>query len=115
MKRYDLTEDGYRHKFRKSRPEPAEKPDQLIHRLKNYLKKWMMFSKCDPKSAEEVTNMFLREQFFGSVHKRSGGTSKGEGDSEPRRPRERSRSLLDGAPTEVLHSVERSDQSTDYD
>ena len=64
LKRYDLTEDGYRLKFRKSRPEPAEKPDQFIHRLKNYLKKWMMFSKCDPKSAEEVTNMFLREQFL---------------------------------------------------
>ena len=57
LKRYDLTEDGYRLKFRKSRPEPAEKPDQFIHRLKNYLKKWMMFSKFDHKSAEEVTNM----------------------------------------------------------
>ena len=35
LKRYDLTKDGYRLKFRKSRPEPAEKPDQFIHRLKN--------------------------------------------------------------------------------
>ena len=64
MKRYDLTEDGYQLKFKKSRPEPAEKPDQFIHCLKDYLKKWMMFLKCDPKSAEEVTNMFLREQFL---------------------------------------------------
>ena len=30
LKRYDLTEDGYRHKIRKSRPEPAEKPDQFF-------------------------------------------------------------------------------------
>ena len=35
LKRYDLTEDGYRLKFRKSRPEPAEMPNQFIHRLKN--------------------------------------------------------------------------------
>ena len=51
LKRYDLMEDGYRLKFRKSRPEPAEKPDQFIHRLKNYLKKWIMFSKCDPSQS----------------------------------------------------------------
>ena len=64
LKRYNLTENGYRLKFRKSRPEPAEKPDQCIHRQKNYLKKWIMFLKCNPESAEEVANMFLREQLF---------------------------------------------------
>ena len=37
LKRYDLTEDGYQLKFRKSRPESAEKPNQFIHRLNNYL------------------------------------------------------------------------------
>ena len=52
----------------------------------------------------------LKRTVFGSVPERSGGTSEGEGDSEPRRPRERSRSLLDGAPTEecrTLRSVNR--------
>ena len=37
MKRYDLTEDGYRRKFRASKPEVDESPDQFIVRLDRYL------------------------------------------------------------------------------
>ena len=37
MKRYDLTEDGYRRKFRASKPEVVESPDQFIVRLDRYL------------------------------------------------------------------------------
>ena len=37
MKRYDLTEDGYRRKFRGSKPEVDESPDQFIVRLSTYL------------------------------------------------------------------------------
>ena len=33
MKRYDLTEDGYRRKFRASKPEVDESPEQFIVRL----------------------------------------------------------------------------------
>ena len=36
MKRYDLTEDGYRRKFRVSKRETEESPDQFIMRLKTY-------------------------------------------------------------------------------
>ena len=41
FRRHDLTEDGYRLRFRRSRPEPEESPEQFIHRLRNYLGKWM--------------------------------------------------------------------------
>ena len=37
MKRYDLTEDGYRRKFRASKPEFDESPEQFIVRLDRYL------------------------------------------------------------------------------
>ena len=37
MKRYDLTKDGYRRKFRASKPEVDESPDQFIVRLYRYL------------------------------------------------------------------------------
>ena len=37
MKRYDLTEDGYRRKFRASKPEVDESPEQFIVRLDRYL------------------------------------------------------------------------------
>ena len=41
MKRYDLTEDGYRCKFRASKPEVEESPDQFIVRLETYLLRWL--------------------------------------------------------------------------
>ena len=45
MKRYDLTEDGSRRKFRASKPEIDESPDQFIVRLSTYLIRWLGLSK----------------------------------------------------------------------
>ena len=47
MKRYDLTEDGYRRKFRGSKPEVDESPDQFIVRLSTYLVRWLELSKTE--------------------------------------------------------------------
>ena len=44
MKRYDLTEDGYRRKFRASKPEAEESPEQFIVRLDRYLLRWLELS-----------------------------------------------------------------------
>ncbi|XP_068695943.1 uncharacterized protein [Montipora foliosa] len=40
MKSYDLTEDGYRPKFRASKPEVDKNPEQFIVRLDTYLLRW---------------------------------------------------------------------------
>ena len=37
LKRYNLTEDGFRVRFRDSKPEDGESPEQFITRLKRYL------------------------------------------------------------------------------
>ena len=44
MKRYDLTEDGYRRKFRASKPKVDESPEQFIVRLDRYLLQWLELS-----------------------------------------------------------------------
>ena len=41
MRRYDLTEGGYRRKFRASKPEVDESPDHFIVRLNRYLLWWL--------------------------------------------------------------------------
>ena len=41
LKRYNLTEDGFRLKFRTSRPEPDENPGQFITRLGSYVDRWI--------------------------------------------------------------------------
>ena len=47
MKSYDLTEDGYRWKFRASKPEVDENPEQFIVRLDTYLLRWLEISNTE--------------------------------------------------------------------
>ena len=68
MKRYDLTEDGYRRKFRVSTPEADESPDQFIVRLSTYLIRWLELSKTE-KTFEGLKDLIVKEQFINSCPK----------------------------------------------
>lgn len=59
LRRYNLTDEGYRKKFRESQPEDGETPQQFIVRLKNYLEKWIELSK-----GKNPMDLFLIEQFI---------------------------------------------------
>ncbi|GFO44380.1 hypothetical protein PoB_007088500 [Plakobranchus ocellatus] len=63
MKRYDLTEDGYRRKFRTCKPTGGESPDIFIVRILTYLDRWIELSKTD-KSYEKLKDLIVREQFM---------------------------------------------------
>ena len=68
MKRYDLKEDGYRHKFRASKPEVDESPEQFIVRLDRYLLRWLELSNTD-RSFEGLKDLIVKEQFIDSCPK----------------------------------------------
>lgn len=59
LRRYNLTDEGYRKKFRESQPEDNETPQQFIVRLRNYLEKWIQLSQ-----GKEAIDLFLVEQFI---------------------------------------------------
>ncbi|GFO14970.1 hypothetical protein PoB_004147500 [Plakobranchus ocellatus] len=63
MKRYDLTEDGYRRKFRTCKPAEGESPDMFIVGTVTYLDRWIELSKTD-KSYEKLKDLIVREQFM---------------------------------------------------
>ncbi|GFN77832.1 hypothetical protein PoB_000433800, partial [Plakobranchus ocellatus] len=63
MKRYDLTEDGYRRKFRTCKPAEGESPDMFIVRILTYLDRWIELSKTD-KSYEKLKDLIVRERFM---------------------------------------------------
>ena len=67
-KRYDLTEDGYRRKFRPSKPEISESPDQFIVRLCTYLIRWLELSNME-RSFDGLKNLIVNEQFINSCPK----------------------------------------------
>ncbi|XP_073242186.1 uncharacterized protein [Porites lutea] len=68
MKRYDLTEDGYRRKFRASKPEVDESPEQFIVRLDRYLLHWLELSNTE-RSFEGLKDLIVKEQFIDSCPK----------------------------------------------
>ena len=68
LKRYDLTEDGFRTKFREAKPEIGESPEQFIIRLRNYLSRWIELSNTT-EDFESVCNLFVKEQFTDSCPK----------------------------------------------
>ena len=68
MRRYDLTEDGYRRKFRTSKPEIDESADQFIVRLSTYLIRWLELSKIE-RSFDGLKNLIVKEQFINSCPK----------------------------------------------
>ena len=43
LKRFRLTEGGYRKKFKMSKLEPGESPEQFVERLRRYLEKWRVW------------------------------------------------------------------------
>ena len=68
MKRYDLTEDGYRRKFRASKPEVDESPEQFIVRLERYLLRWLKLSDSEQTFAG-LKDLIVKEQFIDSCPK----------------------------------------------
>lgn len=66
LKRYDFTEDGYKIKFRETRPEVDESQGQFMIRLQNFLDRWVRLAKVE-KSYGSLTSFFVREQFMNAA------------------------------------------------
>ena len=63
LKRFDLTEDGFKRKFRASRPEGAETFSQFSVRLSSYLQRWIDMSKTS-KTFDDLFDLVIRDQFL---------------------------------------------------
>ena len=63
LKRYELTESGFRQWFRNSKPEIGESPEQFITRLRNYLQRRIELSGTD-QTFYGVCDLLTQEQFI---------------------------------------------------
>ena len=66
LKRYNLTEEGYRTKFRRVTTEQNEIPLQFVVRLRCYFDKWMTLSGTDKAAPEAIQDLFVKEQSLNS-------------------------------------------------
>ena len=68
LKRYNLTEEGFRDKFHHSRAEVGESSQQYMTRIESYLTKWMELAGVEA-TFEQLRVLVVREQFISSCHK----------------------------------------------
>ena len=61
LKRYELTEEGFKHKYKKGRPENGETFQQFTTRMKSYFTRWIEMASIE-KSYEGLQDLILREQ-----------------------------------------------------
>ena len=65
LKRYQLTEDGFRNKFRTSKPESAETVFQFVARLSRYFKRWDDLTEV-AQNYNALSDLLIREQLIGT-------------------------------------------------
>jgi len=68
LKRFDLTEDGFRNKFRNSGPEVGETFAQYACRLEGYLDRWIEMSET-VKTFEQLHELIVKEQVMSMCSK----------------------------------------------
>jgi hypothetical protein len=68
LKRYQLTEEGFRNKFYKAKAEVGETAVQFMARLENYFFRWIELTHIE-KTYEGLRNLVLHEQFLDACHK----------------------------------------------
>ena len=61
LKRYELTEEGFKRKYKKCRPENGETFQQFTIRMKSYFTRWIDMASIE-KSYEGLQDLILREQ-----------------------------------------------------
>ena len=67
LKCYDLNEEGYRRKFRETKPGTVETASQFLAKLQNFFGRWTEMAKAD-KTYEGLRDMMLKEQFLSVCH-----------------------------------------------
>ena len=63
LKRFQLTESGFRQRFKQSRILPHESPNQFVARLEKYLYKWRDMAGLED-SYEGLKTLILRDQYL---------------------------------------------------
>jgi len=65
LKRFNLTDEGFRQKFKSARAEVGEAPTQFIARPENYLMRWIDLANVE-KDFDGLMSLVVREQYLES-------------------------------------------------
>ena len=63
LKRFDITEEGFKRRFRTSKPDQGETCKQFVARLSNYMVRWVELAEAE-KTYVGLFDLVMREQFL---------------------------------------------------
>ncbi|XP_069138991.1 uncharacterized protein [Argopecten irradians] len=63
LKRFEMTEEGFRNRFRSGRPEKGETFSQFAVRLDSYFTRWLELAKTN-KTFDNLRDLMVRDQFL---------------------------------------------------
>ena len=61
LKRYEMTEEGFKRKYKKCRPDSGKTFQQFSSRLKSYFTRWVGMARIE-KTYEGLADLILRDQ-----------------------------------------------------
>lgn len=64
LTRFELTEEGFRKRFRSSKPEQGETFVQFSARLKNYFQRWLELANVSADDYDTLLDFIIRDQFL---------------------------------------------------
>jgi len=68
LKRYQLSADGFKKRFRSAKPEAGETPSQFLTRIDNYLQHWIELAKVE-KTYDGLKTLIVQEQYLSTCPK----------------------------------------------
>ena len=68
LKRYQLSSDGFKKRFRSAKPEAGETPSQFLTRIDNYLQRWIELAKVE-KTYDGLKTLIVQEQYLSTCPK----------------------------------------------
>ncbi|KAK3889735.1 hypothetical protein Pcinc_006300 [Petrolisthes cinctipes] len=68
LDRFEYTEEGFRTRFRTSRPQRGERISQFVTRLRNLLERWIELSECDDR-VHGIKDILIKEQLMNCCNK----------------------------------------------
>lgn len=68
LKTYQLSEEGFKDKFKSSKPEVTESAQQFLARIDDYLRRWVDLSHTE-KNFDGLVDLLLKEQFVSACSK----------------------------------------------
>jgi len=68
LKRYALTDEGYKHRFYEAKADKGESPQQFITRLNSYLLRWIELAGV-VKTFDGLLSLVVRERYLATCSK----------------------------------------------